>query len=593
MSVIRLVACLTLVAGAAQAQLAIQQPTEKVLVLPLQAAAADSAFSIAAADAARSKLESLAKYKAYIVPKAKLCEALGASGFHCDELLEPDEGRALARALGLQAYTVGRLERVDGKPTAHVRIIDIGSSGFARAFTVADATAQALGEQIAQRMNGVIRAGEFARECTNYRSKGQLPRAVQAANKALQQDPDLTGAHLCLMLTYEAMKFPPDSQVAVAERALRGDPQNTTALSTIAAAWLQRGDTVKAMEAREREWRANPRNKSLLLGLIQLKRLRKDVAGAVRLVDDGTKEFPGDEQLGDIRTTLCIEAELPCAVDALVDQARRDQTKLRDTSFLKVAIGATQQHQRAVECREFAAAATTAAPRSTSFWKARGGCFEMATQQDSALWAYRHAADLDRSDLAGSLLVAKTIIDAAEYDTLRAKSFGADSAGLLAHRRAFADRLDTARVYLEPALRANDTTAQLNAAALMRSGGEKLVRAGAVDRAYNWLDRTLEVLGQRRPGDAAGGLRDAIRTNASFWFGLASFPSLPGMYQSVAKSKSCAQAKDFNERLTRTRQALQVGRAVHEPTVQRYLETMTRFDAAMASVKAAFKCTNF
>jgi tetratricopeptide (TPR) repeat protein len=592
--VIRLVAGLTLVAGAAQAQLAIQQPTEKVLVLPLQAAAADSAFSIATADAARTKLESLAKYKAYIVPKTKLCESLGASGFHCDELLEPDEGRALARALGIQAYTVGRLERVGGKPTAYVRIVDIGSSGFARAFTVSDpGTAQALGEQIAQRMNAVIRAGEYARDCTNYRSKGQLPRALQAANKALQQDPDLTGAHLCLMLTYEAMKMPPDSQVAVAERALRGDPQNTTALSTIAAAWLQRGDTIKAMEAREREWRANPRNKALLLGLIQLKRLRKDVPEAVRLVDVGLTEFPGDEQLGDIRTTLCIEAELPCAVDALVDQTRRDATRLRDTSFLKVAIGATQQHQRAAECREFAAAATVAAPRSTSFWKARGGCFEMATQHDSALWAYRHAADLDRSDLAGSMLVAKTIIDAAEYDTLRAKSFGSDSAGLLAHRRAFADRLDTARVYLEAALRASDTTAQLNAAALMRSGGEKLVRAGAIDRAYSWLDRTLEVLGQRRPGDAAGGLRDAIRTNASFWFGLASFPALPGMYQTVAKSKSCAQARDFNERLTRTRQALQVGRTVHEPTVQRYLETMTRFDAAMASVKAAFKCTNF
>lgn len=595
MRVFGLVAGLMLVSGAVHAQLAIQTPTEKVLVLPLQAAGPESLFSVQTADAARTKLEGLAKYKAFIVPKAKICESLTSSGFHCDELLEPDEARALARALGIQAYTIGRIERVNGKPTAHVRIVDIGSSGFARAFTVTDAnpgTPAALGELIAQRMNAVIRAGEGARECTNYRSKGQLPRAVQSANKALQADPDLTGAHLCLMLTYEAMKMPPDSQIAVAERALRGDPQNTTALSTIGSAWLQKGDTLKAMEAREREWRANPRNKALVLGLIQLTRIRKDVPNAVRLVDAGLVEFPNDEQLGDIRTTLCIEAELPCAVDALMAQTRRDATKLSDSSFLKVAIGATQKHQRAAECREFAAAATTAAPRSTSFWKARGGCFEMATMRDSALWAYRHAADLDRTDLAGSLLVAKTIIDGAEYDTLRAKSFGADSAGLLAHRRTFADRLDTARVYLDPVLRATDTTAQLNAAALMRTAGEKLVRAGVIDRAYTWLDRTLEVLGQRRPGETTG-LRDAIRTNASFWFGLASFPSLPGLYQEVAKSKSCAQAKDFNEKLTRTRQALQVGRTVHEPTVQRYLETMTRFDAAMASVKAAFKCKNF
>ncbi len=595
MRVIGLVLAFVLMSSAAHAQLAVQTPTEKVLVLPLQAAAGDSVFSVQTADAARTKLEGLAKYKAYIVPKAKLCEALTASGFTCDELLEPDEARALARALGIQAYTIGRIQRSGGAPAASVRIMDIGSSGFARAFEVTDAnpgSPQALGELIAQRMNSVIRAGENARECTNYRSKGQLPRAVTAANKALQADPDLTGAHLCLILTYEAMKMPPDSLIAVAERALKGDPQNSMALTTIASAWLQKGDTTKALAARERQWEADRRNKALLVGIIQLKRVRKETSEAVRLVDVGLKEFPGDEQLVDIQTTLCIEAEQPCAVDALVAQGQRDPAKMKDTAFLKVAIGATQQHKRPVECRTFSAAGTTAAPRSTSLWKARGGCFDMATMNDSALWAYRRAADLDRTDLAGGLLVAKAIIDGAEYDTLRAKSFGTDSAGLLAHRAAFANRLDTARVYLDPALRSTDTTAQLNAASLMRTAGEKLVRAGSVDRAYPWLDRTLEVVGPRRPGET-GGLRDAIRTNTSFWFGLASFPTLPVEYQRVTKSKSCSQAKELNDRLTRTRQALQVGRTVHEPTVQKYLETMTKFDAAMASVKTAFKCKNF
>jgi len=592
---IGLVLGFALMSSAAHAQLAVQTPTEKVLVLPLQAAAADSVFSVQTADATRTKLEGLAKYKAFIVPKAKLCEALTASGFTCDELLEPDEARALARALGIQAYTIGRIERTGGTPAARVRIIDIGSSGFARSFEVTDAnpgSPQALGELIAQRMNSVIRAGENARECTNYRTKGQLPRAVTAANKALQADPDLTGAHLCLILTYEAMKMPPDSLIAVAERALKGDPQNAMALTTVATAYLQKGDTVRALAARERQWDADRRNKTLLLGIIQLKRIRKETIDAARLVDVGLKEFPGDEQLVDVQTTLCIESEQPCAVDALLAQGQRDPAKMRDTAFLKVAIGATQQHKRPVECRTFSAAGTTAAPRSTSLWKARGGCFDMATMKDSALWAYRHAADLDRTDLAGSLLVAKAIIDGTEYDTLRAKSFGADSAALLAHRRAFADRLDTARVYLDPVLRSTDTTLQLNAASLMRTAGEKLVRAGSVDRAYPWLDRTLEVVGPRRPGET-GGLRDAIRTNTSFWFGLASFPTLPVEYQRVTKSKSCSQAKDLNDRLNRTRQALQVGRSVHEPTVQKYLETMTKFDAAMASVKTAFKCKNF
>jgi hypothetical protein len=129
----------------------------------------------------------------------------------------------------------------------------------------------------------------------------------------------------------------------------------------------------------------------------------------------------------------------------------------------------------------------------------------------------------------------------------------------------------------------------------MRTAGEKLVRAGSVDRAYTWLDRTLGVLGPRRPGETTG-LRDAIRTNASFWFGLASFPALPGMYTHVSKLKTpdrCNQAKDFNDRLNRTREALTIGRSVHESTVQRYLDTLKKFEPAIASVKTAFKCRNF
>jgi len=70
------------IATAAPAQVSYQpqQPTEKLLVLPLVVKTpADSAFSIAVMDVAREKLGSMAKYKIQVIPKAKLCEALKAS----------------------------------------------------------------------------------------------------------------------------------------------------------------------------------------------------------------------------------------------------------------------------------------------------------------------------------------------------------------------------------------------------------------------------------------------------------------------------------------------------------------------------------
>ena len=68
-------------AGTASAQLAVTQPTEKLLVLPFVAAAADSAMSIVVTDAVRDRIAQVAKYKVVVVTKAKLCEALTASGF--------------------------------------------------------------------------------------------------------------------------------------------------------------------------------------------------------------------------------------------------------------------------------------------------------------------------------------------------------------------------------------------------------------------------------------------------------------------------------------------------------------------------------
>src|SRR3989475_7937922 len=89
---------------------------------------ADSAASIALMDAVREKVGASARYKAYVVPKAKLCEALKASDFTCDVLLDPSQASLLARFLNVNAYNTGTFERAGGTMTARVRIVDIGSS---------------------------------------------------------------------------------------------------------------------------------------------------------------------------------------------------------------------------------------------------------------------------------------------------------------------------------------------------------------------------------------------------------------------------------------------------------------------------------
>lgn len=584
-------------AGTASAQLAVSQPTEKLLVLPLAAAAADSATSIAVMDVVRDRIAQLAKYKVLVVTKAKLCEALTASGFPCDGLLDDQQARQLARFLQVQAYLTGTLTRRDATLTANVRVIDIGSSGMAATFTVTNGnpgTPQALAEAITQRLNTIIRASEHTRACTQNRQRGQFPRALSSAQKALAIDPASTGAHLCIATVYEAQRMPVDSIIAASQRALKGDSCNGTAWENVARGWQQKGDTLKAIDAFVGGLGCDQRNTSRRLGIVQLLRQMKEYQRGVDLLDAGLAVSPADQQMLELKTRMCIEGSLYwCAVSGLMAQAQHDSALLKDTTFLKTAIGAAQQAPDTQALLAFSGAAVRNFPNDASFWKARGAAWELAGKTDSAVAAYVKSLAINPSDMNSTLLVAKALVDGTNYDTIAVRDCRGDTACVRPIRDRFVAQLDSARSYLDRAVSSADTTAQVTAAALMRTAGEKLARAGASDAAYRWLDRTLQILAPRTPADT-NGVRQRIRVNASFWFGLASTPGLSAAYSAMAKTKNCDQAKAFNDRLQRTNQALRLGRSVHPPTVDNLLvNVLPKFDAPMRSVKKAFKCRNF
>ena len=584
-------------ATAAPAQLAVQQPSEKLLLLPLAVGApADSVTSIAVMDAAREKLGGLAKYRILVIPKPKLCEALKASDFSCDVLLDDASALQLARFLNVNAYTTGTLLHSGSALSATVRVHDIGSSGLAAMVSVTSAnpgTPVALGEQIAQRLNTLIRAGEQARECNDQRQKSQFSRALDAARKALAIEPNLAAAHLCVGTVYEATHLPIDSLIVAAQRATRGDSLNATAWETLARAYQQKGDTLKAIDAFAHELAGEPQNTALRLGVAELLHQQKQYQRAVTVLDEGLVRTPDDPKLVDLKARICIEGELyRCVLDGFVAQVKSDTAKLGDSSLIKAALGAAQQLSDTQQLLFFSRAAVKHFPKSAEFWKALGAAYELKGEKDSSLWADKQSLAVNPNDPQSALIVAKAIVDGTVFDTAQATKLKGDTAALRQLRTAFADRLDSARSYLEHAAAASDSGTRVNAAAIMRTAGEKLVRAGASERALPWLERTLAVVTPRTPADTVG-VRQAIRANASFWYGLASMGPLPRDYQAMTKSKSCAEAKAFHDHLETVRAALLVGRSVHPPTVDNTLQTLGKFETAMQSVKKAFKCHNF
>jgi len=594
--ILRLVAGLVCIAASARAQLATQQPSIKVLVLPLTVKTpADSGVSIAVMDVAREKLGSMARYKVQVIPKPKLCEALAASDYACNVLLDETQANQLARFLNVNAYTTGALERSGNTPTATIRVRDIGSSGMAALFTVSSGnpgTAAAVGEAIAQRLNTVVRAAEQARDCNEQRSKSQFARALDAARKALAIEPNLPAAHICIATVYEAQHMGVDSQLAAYQRASKGDSLNATAWDNIAHLYQQKGDTLKAIDALIHELAGEPQNAQLRLGIAELLRQQKQYTRAKTVLDEWLAKNPGDQRATEFRLRICIEGELwRCVLDGFVETVKNDTSKLADSSVIKPALGAAQQVADTQQLLFFTHAAVRHFPKSAVFWKALGAAFDMKGQKDSSLWAYKQALALDPSDANGALLIAKTIVDATSYDTAHAPP-KADTAALRPYRNAFADKLDSARAYINKAAASPDSNLRITAAVILLNGGSKIAQTQAYDRALPWLEQDLQLVAPRTPADTVGP-RQQIRRQASFWYGVSSVGPLFAQYSVMVKSKNCGEAKNVNDWIGRAKDALITGAPVHPPTANAMLQNISKLEAIMPQVKKQFKCKNF
>ena len=585
----------TAAAATATAQLAApQQPTQRLLVLPFQASSADSAGSVALADAVRDRITALAKAKVTVVPKAKLCEALKASGFPCDGLLDDQQARQLARFLQVNAYVSGTYSKSGTTLTANVRMIDISSSGMAASFTSTNGnpgTPVALAEAIALKLNTVIRASEPIQACNDDRKKGQFAKAKSDAQKALQADPTSVGAYLCLATVFEALRMS-DSVLYYSKQALKGDSLNGAAWENIARVHQQRGDTVAMLQAFTAQARGEPRNVGKWLGIAQVWRQMKQPDSAVAVIEEALKVSPGDQQLLDLELTICNEAsKFACSSHVFYLKAQHDTALLADSTFLKPAIGAAQQAKDTVALDVFTAAAVLHFPANASFKRTRAASYEMRGKSDSGLVMLLAALKIDPKDVGTSLQIAQIMVDRAVLDTAGIPK--TDTAALNRRRAAFAQKVDSAKPYLAPGLNSSDTTQRLAASVIMLTAGSKLAQAGAYSQAYPWLDTLLTIVAPKNAADTAGP-RQQIRVNASFWYGLSSVLTLQGPYKGMTEAKGnarCPAARTVFDRLTRTKNALVLGTRVHPPTAKQMLGFVDQYEKAKPQVQKAYKCS--
>jgi tetratricopeptide (TPR) repeat protein len=262
--------------------------------------------------------------------------------------------------------------------------------------------------------------------------------------------------------------------------------------------------------------------------------------------------------------------------------------------MLKLALANAQAASDTQSLLWWARAAYKRYPTTVAFVKQLGGAHALAGNVDSALFYYRKAVAQNPNDVQTSLLIAKTIVDAAVWDTTVTAPLVRrnDTTSLRPLKTAFVAKVDPARQYLAAGFASPDSAIRLTAAVISLGGGSKLAQAQAYDAAYPWLDQLLTQLTPRSAADTTGP-RQAIRLQASFWFGLSSALTLGGPYKHMVDTKSCDEAKSINDRIQRSVQAMDLGGRVAPSVAIQMRSILMQYGNQMPKVKQAFKCRNF
>lgn len=203
----------------------------------------------------------------------------------------------------------------------------------------------------------------------------------------------------------------------------------------------------------------------------------------------------------------------------------------------------------------------------------------------------RDGAAPEDSTVAAGIRQARAIVDSAVWDTASANlcTRERDTVCLRRLRNVFVPRIAGARAYLSAGFASQDSTIWLMTALVAESGGTKLAKAGAYDQAYEWLDQLLTELARDSSGYQLS-VKQQIRVQASFWFGVADALTLQGPYRQMVQSKNCITMELVKRRIQRGLDALEIGASVAPAVASQIRNILLQYSSNIPKVSPAFAC---
>lgn len=541
---------------------------KEILVLnPIPVGSDDAAFAVELGDRLRNRMEFRFRRKIDTFQTERICEAMEISGFACDARLDGIMIGQMATFLSADAYFVWNLRRENGAPATTIRMVDTGKSGLSGWFNIVgepNQSARSFADLVIDSLEPRMDAANGARRCYSDRDNQRYESAANRARSVFEDYPNHPSSAVCLSTVFEADGAPIDSIIGALQRVVTGDSLNARMWQRLGQNYIQRGDTLLAAEAFERQVNANPNDIDQRFGVAIMYQRQGEYQKALNLIQYVIDRNPTNLIALNMKAEICVtDEQWVCVLETLEMVYEADTTSHTDPEFYQQIFGAAQSAADNDALMRWSGIAVEALPQSLPLWRARAQALNDAgDHQSDALAAYRHIAQLDTLDMRPILSAARIAIQWIVIDTL----VELDSSAI-----ALTDTL------LQETLR-RDSTLAVNVGAMYYQKGVEFARGQLSALAVEWLDNAI----------VHAATNEQLVTQSSFWLGLSLYGRVAGLDGSAVDAESCPLVRTLEEEWTRAVAALTLGRSVHEPTADRYLGIYQQWRERIPQLRTAF-----
>ena len=559
---------------------------------PFAFAPADSAPSVAIGSGLREEMKDVVGRDFQVVEQQQMNDALTQYGYPKDAILSPALASTLAKNIQARFLIVSTLAKAQGgryAVTARLLGVNDDAGNVVTLAQNAGESPQAFGKRVSEALSPLVKSLPDAKACIDQRTS-KSDKAVDAANKAIKAAPSHGLAHYCLALIAQDKKAPRADVVKHLQASAKGDPLSLPVWTALATQYQQANDTANTLVAFKQMLRVAPTNQKLREELFKYFLQSGHPETALEVADEGLKIDPYNADLYDLKSNACLFlSNFKCAVDALETMYATDSTKADTLFFTKISAAAAEGEQPdTLRLLKWAQLGVKKYPDNPTLLGYLNRGYSMTGQVDSVVAVTNKIIAKDTTAIVPALEAAQALINAppagtaatpAPSPTDTAKRTGAAPPARTDSTVAGASRAKEALPFLEYAIKYGDAQAKENAAALLYTGGAKLLQqpqdlAGAA-QLLQLAVQSANPTGKVGPA-------------SNYLLGLATLFQVPQLDPQAEKGKSCDLAKQMDSLLTLSDTALKQGRTVNPEAVDKNLGIIKQYKPRVASMTKAY-----